>query len=441
MNLASKLFWFLPLYAICSMTAMAGMNLSFLALVLAWLTSFALSKKLETASLPRTSEFAIEWKSYQFWAWALFIACIISLVVAKVWPHLYAGHAPDVTVHGFLKIWYLVIPAILLSFYERICLGPEGLRFEWLKKVLIAWWWMTLALGVMAAIQFNIGWPLLQVIPTNPTHYHAILMFGHHLSTSSILIFPAFTALAVALGAYTRNRSLLRFELVAGLTGILILFLSYARTAWIAIPIGIVLLFVRYFNRRQLISSLLVFFTLIAAFSQTPAMKERIRNGMGISERLELWKANIDYFKQRPLTGIGWLKTQEMSEFYFKEISPDHYKDYFWGHAHSNLFEMLGGTGILGLLAFLGWSFFTLRLALRTRRYTIQAGDHYWADFAWGIFVALLLLHFNGLTNVTFWEGKVMHQQMFAVALLLMILRTTRERSRHSGNPASSPSS
>ena len=144
---------------------------------------------------------------------------------------------------------------------------------------------------------------------------------------------------------------------------------------------------------------------------------------MGISERLELWKANIDYFKHRPFTGIGWLKTQEMSEFYFKELSPDHYKDYFWGQAHSNFFEMLGGTGLIGLIAFLGWSLFTFRLAARTSRLAAVFHQYYWSDFSWGLFVALILLHFNGLTNVTFWEGKVMHQQMLAVGMLLMVVR------------------
>ena len=147
---------------------------------------------------------------------------------------------------------------------------------------------------------------------------------------------------------------------------------------------------------------------------------------MGIQDRFRLWEANIDFFKHRPLTGIGWLKTQEMSEFYFKEKFPDHYHEYFWGHAHNNFFEMLGGTGLLGLIAFIGWMVYTLNLARKLSKqhdeYALaHQTTHEYADFAWGIFTALVLLHFNGLTNVTFWEGKVMHQQMLGVGFLLIL--------------------
>jgi len=142
---------------------------------------------------------------------------------------------------------------------------------------------------------------------------------------------------------------------------------------------------------------------------------------MGIRDRILLWEANLDYFKHRPLTGIGWLKTQEMSEFYFKEKDPENYKSYFWGHAHNNFFEMLGGTGVLGTLAFLIWSVFTLRFAHRTRIMSDEIRNPFLSDLSSGILAGLILLHFNGLTNVTFWEGKVMHQQMFAIGLLFMI--------------------
>jgi O-antigen ligase len=280
---------------------------------------------------------------------------------------------------------------------------------------------MTILLGVIAVIQFNTGWPLRQVIPTNPDHFHATLFLGHHLSTASILIFPAFTALAVALGAFLRNRKIRKLEWIAGISGVLILFLSYARTAWLALPLGLILIFARYLKPRTFIASTAALLVLLAVGSQTPAMKERIRNSMGIQDRLRLWEANLDYFKHRPITGIGWLKTQEMSGFYFHEKHPANNKDYFWGHAHNNFFEMLGGTGILGTIAFLLWSIFTIRFALQTRNLAEDAQNYFLSDLASGITVALLLLHFNGLTNVTFWEGKVMHQQMFAIGLLFMI--------------------
>ena len=406
------IFALLCFYTLLSMISMAPMNISFF--LLFGVSSFflILNRKTFHPGLTALPDFKPYLQAMGF----LTFACTLSLIVAKISPAIYADHAPDITVHGILKIWYLLCPLILLvSFIQA------GGTKERLFQVLKCWGIATLVLAVVAVIQFQTGWPLAQVIPTNPTHFHAILFLGHHLSTSSILPFPTFVALSLFFGKLTRTGKADRFELVVGLAGLLILFLSYARTAWLAIPIGIILLFARYLKPKTLFASLAAFFLLIGIGSQTSLMKERIQNNMGIQDRLRLWEANIDFFKHRPITGIGWLKTQEMSEFYFKTISPDHYREYFWGHAHSNFFEMLGGTGLLGLIAFLFWTFFTLRLCIRTTHLAREQGHNDLADIAWGIFTALLLLHFNGLTNVTFWEGKVMHTQMFSVAIVLMI--------------------
>ena len=170
----------------------------------------------------------------------------------------------------------------------------------------------------------------------------------------------------------------------------------------------------------------LVGMTLVLGLApQTPAMKERIRNQMGIQDRFRLWEASLDYFSHRPLTGIGWLATQEMSGFYFKQKDPEHYLEYFWGHSHSNFFEMLGGAGLIGLIAFLYFMVFTLRFSWETGRLADEAGWNEWGDFSRGITVGLALLHFNGLTNVTFWEGKVIHQQMLGLGLLLILRHLT----------------
>ena len=402
----------LSVYALGSLSSMGGMNLSFflvffIFLILLINRSFKLPESL--SKLP-------DFKNYKIYGGYLFFACLFSLLIAKIFPVIYANHAPDITLHGFLKIWYLFCPLILASVF----LMSENTRAT-LNHVKNTWWVGTITLGGIAIIQFFTGWPLRQEIPTNPGHFHAILFFGHHLSTSSILIFPTFVALAEAIGKSTRSKKIPYFALVTGISGLLILFLSFARAAWVSTPIGIILLIFRYLKPKNRMITLGVFALFLGLASQTSLMKERIENSMGVNDRVQLWKANIDYFKRNPLTGVGWLKTQEMSEFYFKEIDPEHYHSHFWGHAHSNFFEMLGGTGLIGLIAFLAWSLFTLKLAFKASRVSLYPDDPELSDFAYGLGVALLLLHINGLTNVTFWEGKVMHQQMFAVAWLLVI--------------------
>jgi len=406
----------LPIYAVLSLSSMAGMNIGFLILFLGLIAGFFHARGAGVALAAPSASLNQALREYRLWGWVLFGACVFSLLCAQLFPYSYAGHAPEVTWHGYQKIWYLICPFIILMQFRYSM--PTEAQFE---KTLRVWWAALFLFAAMAVVQFFTGWPLRQPIPTNPGYYHAILLLGHHLSVSSVMIFPTFTALAIAFGSYARHRRFDKFEAFAGMAGILILFLTYARTSWLAIPIGIVLLFARNLKPKPFLAAVGVLVVLLGGLSQTPMIKERIDNSMGIRDRVRLWEANVDYFKHRPITGIGWLKTAEMSEFYFKQKDPAHYHDYFWGHAHSNFFEMLGGTGLIGLLAFLAWSWFTLKLAYRTSLRALKAGQERWSDFAWGILVALLLLHFNGLTNVTFWEGKVMHQQMLAVGMLLIL--------------------
>jgi hypothetical protein len=82
---------------------------------------------------------------------------------------------------------------------------------------------------------------------------------------------------------------------------------------------------------------------------------------------------------------------------------------------------MLGGTGLLGFIVYLIFVVFTLKFSWQTARMADQTGLPGWGDTSRGITIALVLLHFNGLTNVTFWEGKVLHQQMLSLGLILTI--------------------
>ena len=413
-------------YIVCTLTAMAPMSLGFVVLFAAWLMTFFHGWKLQPTYRNPTENF----KKYSFWAYALLITCWGSLLMAGIFPYAFNGQNPEVTPHGFLKIWYLMIPAIFLGVYET-SVENEPLP---ISKLLNPWWIMTILLTGISFIQFFTGWPQPQPIPTNPGRYHAILFFGHHLSTSSIIIFPAFAALAIVLGYLTRKNDAspthgISFKLafIAGIGGILTLFLSYARAGWLSLLLGIGILLQNYFgkliSKKKWFAAATAMIIILGLFSQTPLVKERITNLMGVNDRIELWKVNIEFFKVRPFTGIGWLKTQEMTVHYFKQFDPEHFSQRFIGHAHSNIFEMLGGTGLFGLLAFLGWSIFTIRLAYRLRNQFEAQGDLVLSDLSFGIMVALILLHLNGLTNVTFWEGKVMHQQMLAIAILLVLDR------------------
>ncbi len=401
----------LSLYAVATLISMAVMNLAFGVVLISFVMMAIQKKKLSFALALRLSEF----HRYRFWGLLLGSACILSLILAQYFPFAYAGHNPDITFHGYEKIWYLTASAVLLSVF----ISSEGNEKSF-RTIIQAWGYTVLALAPLAVIQFFTGWPVDQRI-FNGNFHHAILLLGHHLSVASILVFPTFVYLTLSSGRIKRQEKLSLFEVAVGGAGILILFLSFARTAWLSLFIGLGLLSFRYLSKKQRFIATAGILVLCSGLLFVKEIRYKILQSDGIGQRVELWKANIDFFEHRPLTGIGWLKTQEMSEFYFKNKDPEHYHDYFWGHAHSNIFEMLGGTGLLGFLTWLGWVYFTLTLAYRSAKVAHDQNRFFLADLSWGIFVALILLHFNGLTNVTFWEAKVIHQQMLGVGMLLMI--------------------
>jgi O-antigen ligase len=137
---------------------------------------------------------------------------------------------------------------------------------------------------------------------------------------------------------------------------------------------------------------------------------------MGISTRFELWRTNLEFFEARPILGVGWRLNHELAHLRLNSLvsDPEVRKNTFIGHAHNNIIEMLAGTGLVGTLAWMLFNFQVLRMAWNSSRRSDLG-----SAVAWGVFCAWILLHLNGLTQVNFWEGKVMHQWTFALGLLL----------------------
>jgi len=346
---------------------------------------------------------------------------LLSLATGAAFPLLYDGHGA--AIHLFrdsLKLAYFVLPLVWGA-----TLGVLDVRHR--ERFLLVWTGFGALLGLLSVLQFFTGFPHAQPIPTSPPYFHATLLFGHHLSTASILIFPFFVALARAM----EGPGMVRDGAIALLIGIA-LFLSYSRMVWIALPLGLGLFACRYINRKSLsritlVTALLLVLAIPVAL-KLPAIRERIANPMGISTRIELWKINFEFFRNRPLFGVGFRKNQALTHAWAKAHLPDPEarKNFFVGHAHNNLIDMLAGTGVAGALSWLFWNGVVLWISWRGSRAGGVEGQ-----LAWGIFCAWVVLHLNGLTQVNFWEGKVMHQWTFALGMLLAFVQTRPRPADH----------
>ncbi len=367
-----------------------------------------------------------DWRSnstYLSSSGVLAAACVLSLVGAWAFPLNYAGKTPQI--HWMVdlsKLGYLLLPLLVAQVLARLTQKE--------RTTTVRYW--LLFSGLISAIaipQFFTGWPRPQDIPGLPGHYHATLFFGHHLSTASILIFPLFISASLAASGALSKELKSRFDLkpttlafIAGLISTA-LFLSWSRTLWIALPIGLGIWAFRYVNRAKamgvVLTSLLV---AITAFTQVPQLRSRMTSALGTSDRFELWRANLSFFQARPWTGIGWRKAEGMTASYFKTIYDGDVSSRFVGHAHNNFLEMLGGTGLLGTLAWVGWTLLVFQMSLRLAKRRDE-----WGEIGWGFFCAWVVFQINGLTQVNFWEGKVLHQVMWGVSMLIFASTLPKE--------------
>lgn len=326
----------------------------------------------------------------------LIVACSVSLLAAKAWPYQEAGLAPEV--HFFadaFKLWLLLIPLAVAGLLSKR--SPKSQI-----QIIDLWVSVAAALGGLAVVQFFSGWPRAQPIPNWPGRFHATLFFGHHLSTASILIFPFFFALA-------RRRYGAAAAIAVGL------FLTWSRMLWLVLPVVFTFWATKQIPRRYRVRALVAWVAALGAFATaiyfTPPIRNRLTTAMGQKERAWLWETNLTFFRDRPILGIGWRKSQDAAQHHHLATEAD--KRRFIGHAHNNLLEMLAGTGILGTLAWVLWNLYLFTYAWR-RSYGTSEG----AGFAWAFFCAWTALHLNGLTQVNFWEGKVLHQMMWSTGLL-----------------------
>jgi O-antigen ligase len=383
----------LSLYAVLSLGSMATMSIGAGLFAALWMSvrpwrDYAIDSRLRTYA----------WLSIAFW-----LVAIASLVYARMNPLSYGGESFEVSWMGDLaKAWYFLLPFGLVDAWRR-------LDAERQKSVLKVWLAAFLVFSIIGIQQFWTAWPREQRIPTNLEHFHATIFLGHHLSTASIWIFPVFAALGWTL----QRRHESRWIQLSVALGIATLILSFARSVWLALPVGMFLMLVLQLRGKVRVGVLVGSVLLVALLSQHPAVRARISNTMGTQERYALWGANLEFLKERPILGVGLFKNAQLSGAYLKQRQEKEHV--FSGHAHNNLIHMLGGVGLLGTLIWLA-----LCVWIAVVFWGARIDPKFGAIFL-GFFCAWIVFHLNGITQVNFWEGKVMHQFLFALGMALGI--------------------
>ena len=137
---------------------------------------------------------------------------------------------------------------------------------------------------------------------------------------------------------------------------------NQSRGSWLFNGINGVLITLRYcfVNIRYILVLLVAVVGIGYAFSSNQAYVARFESIFNISTdgsnlgRIYVWEADKQMIMDHPVTGVGpglWQKTYR-EHYKLKQETQD------LGHSHNNLLQIASESGILGLIGFLGFSFF-----------------------------------------------------------------------------------
>ncbi len=330
----------------------------------------------------------------------LLIAFFASVLAAQLFPVEIGGVHPRARwgtsiAKAVYFIWPILLSSALVMLEER----------AW-RRVQNLWVGVFVVVSVFGVIELFTGWNPRGLVEQRPHASFGGLftvnwIFGSYLTYASVMVFPFFFLLERASKRHWLGGRSTHW--LALLIGALALFGTMSRMLWIALPLGLVLFLMLTLKGRTRWKALAAIVLALAGATLLPPVQKRLHYPRGLDQRTQLWKINWELFKMRPLTGVGWHENLPLAGAYFETHLPEA-KEKFVGHAHSNLLEFLGGMGLLGLMAWLGWSLVTAGMA-----YLVSPG----------LFCAFVVLHLNGLTQVNFSETKTLHTVVWCVAFAM----------------------
>ncbi len=424
-NAKSYWSWAFAAYGCLSLSSMAGMGIGSGLFALASLAYFAAEWRGEGKAIAREAFLS----PYSVFALLLFAASLISLLAAIAFP--VEGSQEAVRLASLKKFHYFLLPPLVAAALLHVA---PGQRLEE-QKFWKVWAVMGALLGVVAMVQF-FGDFLFTPEQLNSRffrsvgrtdRYHGQGFMFFHLSFASCMCFVAAAGWARVVFPLAkdslRNRAL--WALV-GLLGSLGVYYSYSRIAFVALAFLILALFYLRRPRWGLVATLVVGLLGAGVWASSESLRKRFEYGLaGIKERTVMWRAAEDMFLDRPLTGVGFSRTGEISPYYKKKFVYDATTD-FTSHAHNNFLDMLGAVGALGFAAFLGWWGFLFYAS--GRAFKRAPLEERWLPAA--AIAGFLAFHVNGLTQVNFWDGKSQHTLMIWAGVALALWVRDRKRTK-----------
>lgn len=179
--------------------------------------------------------------------------------------------------------------------------------------------------------------------------------------------------------------------------GIITLYLSFSRAAWLALLVVIIALGLLSSQKKKILAAVLgvILLLLVVPFSRQKLVELLPGNAPTQENRYVLWAAATDMLKKSPFFGVGLMGFHEYYKNY--PLGPDRV---IQNYPHNFFLNFWLETGLAGLLSVLGFLFLfykKIRALLRTNFRTLA--------LAAGAGMAMILLH--GLVDVPYFKNDL----------------------------------
>jgi putative inorganic carbon (HCO3(-)) transporter len=140
-------------------------------------------------------------------------------------------------------------------------------------------------------------------------------------------------------------------------------------------------------------------------FSAGPGVRERAWKAFDLKENLgrsQIWLANLDMIKDRPLFGWGYGNYRKFREPYYQRYPEANHS----GHAHNSFLQIWVDSGLIGLTAFLAFFAVLLRTGWQAYRLLPPTAEPL-RSFALGAWLSIVGFLVGGLTQHNFGDAEV----------------------------------
>lgn len=292
---------------------------------------------------------------------------------------------------------------------------------------------LAITIGVAALVavygvaQHFIGFDVSRAVVGKASHLHPFWLGegyrtkGFHpsgITYAHNLLFPLTFASAyvVANGVSARRRAALA---VAWIVMVLALMYSVTRGVWLAFAIVLLLLALVRGGRTALAAGAALVVLVLLLVGVDPGIRTRARSTFDLPANLgrtQIWRANLDMARERPLLGWGYGNYKWAREpFYARYPDAD-----TTAHAHNDFLQTQVDGGVVSLLAFVALFGVILRAGWRGYRALDPASEPA-RSLALGAFLAVVGFLVGGLTQYNFGDAEVVVYLWFTVGLLLRL--------------------